>query len=174
MAAGRLDSVQVCLLPLRDGTGDPHVDQVRVRDDRGERGAELVAHVGKELRLGAVRRLCLVGQLLLPQRGQHEPLVGRRCPPGERPGVVERPLRDPARGLCLGVEPGVVDGHRAAPGEVFGHQAIGVPGAMPLSRGGEGDGTDHPATGDHRHREKRFGTHLGQERPVLGVAMVAR
>ena len=85
----------------------PH-DQPREADDRVQRRAQLVAHVGEELGLRAARLLGLllgrlqrflgaleVGEIVV---GQHPPAIGQRhAPVFENPAVGEAPLGGEAR-----------------------------------------------------------------------------
>ncbi len=60
VASGYLDALGLFVLPGRDRLRHAHLEQLRVADDGGERGAQLVRHDGEEVRLGFRRGARLV------------------------------------------------------------------------------------------------------------------
>ena len=130
MLAGRMDVLQVIVLLLVELAEQPLEQHLGEADDRVERRAELVRHVGKELRLVPVRGLELPALVLdLAEQphvldGDHR-LVGERPQErdvlvGEWPGVVA-PDEDRADALAL-------PEHRCRDGGLDAHHLPAFPG----------------------------------------------
>ena len=146
MTRARLQPLEMRVLRRRGGAEHAHVEQLRVAEDRVERGAELVAHRREELRFSTAGLL-------------------RRD---------DRRVGCGARGVRGSMQPRALDRHRRPAREILGHLPVAVAEAAAFLRRDIGDRAQHGPMRDHRHAQVRVRAQPLEQCELLGVARALR